>query len=146
MAQSLSYILLHITFSTKYRYKTIPTERLDALHAFIAKVCANSNTLTYKVGGIEDHIHMACILPRTITVADLLRDVKRASSKWLKQYNPDFKWQDGYGVFSISRTHKESLMYYIENQRKHHEKENYHEEIRRLCKKYEISFNDEFWG
>ncbi len=141
MPQSLSKIIVHIVFGTKYREKIIPKSRLQSLHAYMAGVCRHHSAEAYQVGGTEDHIHIACRLPRTVTVAKLVEEVKKASSKWMKigeECVPTFHWQDGYGAFSISQSHLPKLIHYIENQERHHQTQNYENELREICAKYEV--------
>ena len=77
MAQSLSKILLYAVFSTKKRTKLILSEFENEFHAYIASICRACKSNAYKVGGTENHIHIACSLPRTITVAKLLEEIKK---------------------------------------------------------------------
>jgi len=91
------------------------------------------------VGGVEDHVHILCRFGKTTGIADLIRDLKRDSSKWTKAEFPhsaEFHWQSGYGAFSISPSHVETLKRYIANQKEHHKQESFQDEFRRLCKKY----------
>ena len=85
MAQSLSKILLHAVFSTKNRTKLILSEFENDLHGYIASICRAYKSNAYKVGGTENHIHIAYTLPRTITVAKLMEEIKKSSSKWIKK-------------------------------------------------------------
>ena len=99
------------------------------------------------VGGTEDHVHLLCCLDRQKTVANLIRDVKSGSSKWIKQQNPrlrDFEWQTGYGAFSISPTHLIMLKQYIANQMEHHHKESLQDELRRLFRKYDVNYDERY--
>jgi len=85
MPQSLAKVLLHVVFSTKDREKTIPQDlRLD-LHAYLAGVCRAKGAEAYRVGGTSDHIHIACTLPRTLTMAKLIEEIKKPASIWIKQ-------------------------------------------------------------
>ena len=84
MAQSLSRILLHLVFSTKERSPAIPPDLAGALHAYLAAACRMQGCEAYRVGGTEDHVHIACTLPRTLAVSKLLEEIKKTSSAWLK--------------------------------------------------------------
>jgi REP element-mobilizing transposase RayT len=90
---------------------------------------------------------MLCRLGRLLSVAELLRELKRESSKWLKTRSvelSEFHWQDGYGAFSISPGHVPDLRHYIENQEEHHRKESYQDEFRRSLRKYGIEFDERY--
>ena len=96
---------------------------------------------------MEDHVHILCRLGRTITIADLIRDLKRASSGWCKSLSQtlhEFDWQDGYGAFSISPSHVEGLTMYIHDQEEHHRRESFQDELRRLMRKYGIEFDERY--
>ena len=98
MPQSLSLAIIHLVFSTKDRQPFLnPTIRKDA-HAYLAKVARNAGCECYRIGGVEDHVHLATRLSRTITIADVVEKLKTSSSKWLKSQAPDlgdFAWQRG---------------------------------------------------
>lgn len=107
MAQSLSQILLHAVFTTKGRTKLILPEFKNDLYGYIASICREYKSNAYKVGGTENHIHIACTLPRTIAPSKLMEEVKGSSSKWMKSKSPrcsNFTWQAGYAVFSLGQS------------------------------------------
>lgn len=148
MAQSLSKIYLHIIFSTKHRATFLDDEVLrERTHAYLAGACANMDSPSLIVGGTPDHVHILCSFSRTHTVADLIRELKRQSSRWIKGEAPgldDFHWQGGYGVFSISPSHVGGLREYIEGQMAHHTVEGFQDEMRRLLKKYGVAFDERY--
>src|SRR3990172_2293842 len=103
MPQSLSFLLIHVVFSTKDRAPMLGVTIRPALHAYLATVARNVDCECYRVGGVADHVHLAVRFSRTITVANLVEELKTSSSKWLKTQSPDlagFSWQRGYGAFS----------------------------------------------
>ena len=148
MPQSFAQIYLHIVFSTKSRQRFLIADQLrEQLHAYIVGICKCQDSPALVVGGTEDHIHLLCCLDRQKTVANLIRDVKSGSSKWIKQQNKnlhDFEWQAGYGAFSISPSHLETLKRYIANQMEHHHKESFQDELRRLFQKYNVDFDERY--
>ncbi len=86
-------------------------------------------------------------MSRTRTVADLIRDLKKESSKWIKTRDgvpSTFRWQEGYGAFSISPSHVDALREYIANQETHHRRETFQDEYRRLLDKYGIEFDERY--
>lgn len=148
MPQSLAQIYLHLVFSTKHRQPLLidPVLR-DHVHAYLSTVCNTMKCPSIRVGGISDHVHLLVRFGRTCTVADLIRELKRASSKWIKTQSNDlknFEWQDGYGAFSVSPIHIDPLIIYIKNQDKHHEKESFQAEYRRLLKKYGLEYDEKY--
>ncbi len=148
MPQSLTQIYLHIVFSTKNRAPYLKEEQLRAkIHAYLAGICKNLESPALIVGGVEDHMHLLCRFSKNISVAHLLGELKRDSSKWIKTKSPDlgeFHWQAGYGAFSISPSHVEALKQYIANQEKHHRQETFQDEFRRLCRKYGVATDERY--
>ncbi|NOY40862.1 MAG: IS200/IS605 family transposase [Planctomycetes bacterium] len=148
MPQSLVQIYVHIVFSTKHRTPFLKDEAFRGrTHRYLAGICRNLKTPALIVGGVEDHVHILCRLGKTIDIADLIRDLKRDSSKWVKAEQPrlaEFHWQQGYGAFSISPSHVEDLKLYIANQEEHHRQETFQEEFRRLCKKYGMEIDERY--
>jgi putative transposase len=146
MPQSLAQIYLHIVFSTKDRRPFFRDKSFrDRLHAYLAGICDNQDSPSIRVGGVEDHVHILCRLSKTLDVAALVREIKRDSSKWIKDENPrlgDFHWQNGYGAFSISPSHVEAVKEYILNQEDHHRRESFQDEFRRLCAKYHLPIDE----
>ncbi len=95
----------------------------------------------------EDHVHILCRLSKTLDVSTLIRELKRESSKWIKQEYPqlvEFHWQNGYGAFSISPSHVDALTAYINNQEDHHSRESFQDDFRRLCLKYGIEIDERY--
>ncbi len=146
MSQSLSQVIIHIIFSTKERTPYLRDNNIrKQTHAYIASIIRNMGGNAFLVGGTEDHIHIAASLPRTISQSDFLKDIKKDSSKWIKtQGINDFSWQKGYGDFSISYSHLESLLKYINNQMEHHKKRSFQDEYREFLEKYKIEFDEKY--
>jgi len=112
MPQSLSFLLIHVIFSTKDRAPLLDDTVRPALHAYLATVARNTNCECYRVGGVADHVHLAIRLTRTITTAKLIEELKISSSKWLKSQSPSlaqFAWQRGYGAFSVGPSDLDAL-------------------------------------
>jgi len=123
MPQSLSQILIHLVFSTKNRESWLGDDIRDELHAYIGGIVENKKGTLLKAGSVADHIHLLIAHPRTSAPSDLVQEIKTGSSKWLKTKGAryaDFHWQSGYGIFSISPTHRRALEEYIANQAEHH--------------------------
>ena len=148
MPQSLAQSYLHIVFSTKNRQPVFhdPALRTE-LHHYLGGACRGMACPSLVVGAMEDHVHVLCRLARTRTTSDLVRDMKRESSKWLKTKGPQFAgfhWQDGFGAFSISPGHVEKLREYIAKQEEHHRAESFQDEFRRLLRLYDIEFDEQY--
>ena len=147
MPQSLSNILVHLIWSTRDRRPCLDPSTREKTHAFLAGVVRQCDCEAYRVGGPTDHVHLAIRLSRTVSVADLVKDAKAASSKWLKTQGPefaDFSWQLGYGAFSVGMSQKEALLLYIYNQEEHHRTRSFQDEYRDFLSKYGIAFDERY--
>ena len=148
MPQSLAQIYLHIVFSTKQREPFLTDKQLRSdSHAYLAGTCKRRGSPSLLVGGVADHVHILCSLGREESVAVLVRELKRESSKALKEKSPDlrhFYWQAGYGAFSVSPAHVEALKRYIANQEEHHRRESFQDEFRRLLRKYSVPYDERY--
>ncbi len=139
--------LIQIVFSTKYRDKTLTKDNRDKLFRYIWGVLENKKCHLYRIGGVEDHIHIATHLHPTVDVANLVKDIKLASSDYIKTNNlfPEFTaWQNGYGWFTYTFCDNDRLIEYIKNQEKHHEEKNYREELIELLKEHDVEFDEKF--
>ncbi|MBP7140424.1 MAG: IS200/IS605 family transposase [Opitutaceae bacterium] len=147
MPQSLAQILVHLVFSTKNREAVLGDDARDELHAYIGGIVENQKGALLKAGSVADHIHLLVAHPRTCAPSELVQEIKTGSSKWLKTKSAryaDFHWQGGYGIFSISPTHRPALEQYIGNQDEHHRVVTFQEEYRRLLAKYGIQFDERY--
>lgn len=145
MPQSLSKVYLHIIFSTKNRIPLISEEIRPKAQAYFVHVGANLGSFTEEIFMMPDHIHWLCTLSWTITIADLVKNVKISSSIKMKEMvRGDFNWQKGYGVFSVSQSKIETVRKYIRNQPEHHKKEGFQDEYRRFLKEYQIEYDEQY--
>ncbi|HEV2863975.1 MAG TPA: transposase, partial [Pyrinomonadaceae bacterium] len=123
MPQSLSSILIHLVFSTKNRDPLISAEIAPELHAYMAAVFRACHSPALSINGTGNHVHSLFALSRRVTVADVVEEVKKRSSKWAKAKGPslrNFRWQTGYGAFSIGQSNVPALLRYIAKQEEHH--------------------------
>lgn len=146
MPQSLSKVLVHLVFSTKQRELLIGAEVRPRLHNYIVGILDNLKCHSIQTGGVEDHVHILCPLHRTISQADLVEEVKKGSSKWMKSDGcvPGFAWQAGYGAFSIGESQVDAVVRYIRNQEEHHHKVTFQEEYRRFLERYKIPYDERY--
>ena len=106
MPQSLSRVIVHIIFSTKDREPWLGSDVRPRMHAYLATVCRDLGAELVRVGGVADHVHIVTTLPRTVSQAQLIEEIKKASSKWIKTLDARYRgffWQRGYGAFSRLR-------------------------------------------
>jgi REP element-mobilizing transposase RayT len=148
MPQSLSRILVHTVFSTKGRQPFLRDRLLrEELHRYVGGILANLGCQPLLVGGVEDHVHILSTLLRTCESAEMVKEVKRGSSQWLKTKGPEFRefgWQNGYGIFSIGHSQVEVTRQYIARQEEHHKRVSFQDEFRELLRRYEIEFDERY--
>jgi len=146
--QSLAEIYVHIVFSTKERRDLlIDAEVRTRLWGYLAGVCKHRKSPALRIGGTANHVHILCRLGRTTAISDLIRELKHESSKWIKQIDRPvrlFQWQNGYGAFSISPTHKDAVTEYIDDQENHHRKVSFQDEFRRLGRIYHVELDERY--
>jgi putative transposase len=148
MPQSLAKILVHTVFSTKDRRPLLRNSGLrQELHHYLGGILKNLDCPPIIVGGVEDHVHLLAGLSRTSTPAEMVKEVKRGSSLWIKERDAamrDFGWQNGYGIFSIGASQIEDVRCYIAEQEQHHRKLSFQEEFRLLLSRYEVTYDERY--
>lgn len=145
MSQSLANVMIHVIFSTKDRTPLISPDLAGELYPYLGGICRSMGCSSHGVGGTSNHIHIACSLSRTVTVAKLLEELKKNSSKWIKtkgRQHALFAWQAGYGAFSIGQSQLEHLKTYIANQEEHHGKRTFQEEILDFLRRYKVDYDE----
>ena len=140
-------IIYQIIFGTKYHQQILHKANRQKLFQYITGILQNKNCHLYQINGIENHIHILFHLHPTIALSDIVKDIKLASSKFIKDNNlfPDFiGWQNGYGAFTYSISAKQTLIAYIQNQEEHHKVRNFKEEFIQLLKDNGIDFDEKY--
>ena len=140
-------IFYQVVFGTKNRKPSIVREHDEELYKYISGIIKNKNCKLYRINGIEDHIHIMSDLHPSICLADYIKEIKVASSLWMKENGkfPAFEgWQDGYGAFTYSVREKDMIINYIKNQKEHHRSESFHDEYKRLLIENGIEFDEKY--
>jgi REP element-mobilizing transposase RayT len=148
MPQSLARVVLHIVFSTKHRAPFFRDVDLSArIHAYMAGVLQHIGCEPILINGAVDHVHILCNLSRTVSIAQLVEETKKSTSKWMKAQEPqhrDFYWQGGYSAFSVSSSNVERVRAYIADQEEHHRKVSFQDEFRALCRKHGVEIDERY--
>jgi len=148
MPQSLSRIYLHLIWSTKDRHQFLNNpDILKATHSYLAGAFKTLESIPIQIGGVSDHVHCLVTLPRTRTIADLVKEAKRVSTNWLKEQSPDlskFHWQGGYSAFSVSQSNVDQVSRYILNQDEHHKKTSFKDEYREFCQRHGVELDERY--
>jgi len=145
MGQSLSKMFIHIIFHIKENSVKIRREDKNSLHAYMGSIVKDRDSIPIRINGVDDHVHILCVMSKNISLAKLVEEIKKHSSRWIKTKNSHyskFAWQGGYGAFSVSSSLHDKTNDYIENQEKHHAKISFKEEYMMFLKEYQIDFNE----
>ena len=140
-------ILYQIVFSTKNRKKVLIHKNREELFRYIWGILKNKKCHLYQINGVEDHIHILTHIHQSVALADLVKNIKVASSTWIKEKGlfPKFtSWQSKYGAFTYHISEKERLIKYVKNQIEHHKKISFEEEFRALLKEHQIEFDEKY--
>ena len=148
MPQSLAAIYLHIVFATKHRQPWLRDDaKRFALHEYLGGIARNMDCQPVRIGGVADHVHVLVRFGRTISVAELVREMKRGSTVWLRDADDamsSFEWQAGYGAFSVSVSRLDDVVAYIAHQDEHHRVVTFQQELRAFFDKHGIAFDERF--
>jgi REP element-mobilizing transposase RayT len=145
---SYRQLLYHLVFRTKDSLPAIKQENVGQLYAYINGITRNKNSHLYRINGTEDHLHLLTDLHPSLALADFMREVKVASSVWMKNSGlfPSFNgWADGYGAFTCSFMDVGRLIEYIKSQQEHHSKVAFEEEYRKLLLESGVVIDDRYF-
>jgi len=135
-----------MVWSTKDRLRIITPQIESQLYGFISGIITNNGGRMIIAGGDADHMHVLASIGR-IDIAELIGDIKRNSSGWIKKQDKQFArfyWQRGYGAFSIGQSQVPAVSRYIRDQKEHHKSQTYQDEFRSLCAKYEVNIDERY--
>ncbi|MCL4709586.1 IS200/IS605 family transposase [bacterium] len=147
MPQSLANIPVHFIWSTRDRQPFITPEVEKELYSYMAAIFREHESPALTINGMQDHVHSLALLSRKITIAKLVEEVKKSSSKWIKtkgEFYRNFYWQSGYAALGIGQSNIEALKGYIANQKEHHRKKTFQEEYLEFLKKYNIASDERY--
>ena len=148
MGQSLTSIYIHTVFRTKFNNPFIDLNIEKELHSYICGILNNKDCQVVRINSMPDHIHILFRMSKNHPIAHVMQIIKQDSSKWMKKKGySDFKWQIGYGAFSVSPYNLNIVSNYIANQKEHHKKKSLLEEVEKLMDKNGVSeySREYFW-
>ena len=147
MPGTFSQIYIHVIFAVKGRQNQISKEWAGDLYKYIAGIIKGKGQKSIIVNGMPDHVHVFMGLQPSMAVADIVRDIKNNSSKFIndkKFLKGKFYWQEGYGAFSYSHSQIETVYNYILNQEKHHRGKSFREEYIELLDKFNVEYDKKY--
>ncbi len=136
----------HIVFGTKDRVPIIDSACRSRLHEYLGGTIRGLRGFPEEVGGVADHVHLLASLKATHCLADVLRELKKASSMWVHEEVriSHFAWQEGYAAFTVSATARESVRRYIVNQEEHHRWRTFRDEVVEMLEKAGIAYDPKY--
>jgi REP element-mobilizing transposase RayT len=145
---SYTNLLYHIVYSTKERAPLITKTLRPRLHEYLGGTVRGLNGIALEINGTADHVHVLAKLRPTISVSDFLSKLKSGSSGWAKRQTAGrFGWQARFAAFTVSESQVERVRTYIINQERHHRKQTFEEEFKKLLKAHNIDFDAaHLWG
>jgi putative transposase len=147
MANTYTQIHIQFVFVVKYRKGLIQTSFKDELYQYISGIIKNNNHKLLAINGMSDHIHVFIGMRPTQSISDLMQDIKGSSSRWIneKKFLPvKFEWQSGFGAFSYSKSHVETVIKYVQNQENHHKVQTFRQEYIQFLNAFEIDYDENF--
>lgn len=144
MGHSYSQNLIHCVYSTEGRRNLIKPNLQVTLWAFKGSIAKQKGIHLVSAGGTANHAHVLIALPPIVTLAKAVQTIKAYSSRWMSEHGVAFKWQEGYGAFSVSPSQTETVVNYIRNQEKHHAKRTFEEEFVFLLKSSGLEYDPRY--
>ena len=146
MPSTYTSLHYHLVFATKDRIPLIESHWRKRLHEYLGGTVCGLDGVSEGVGGISDHIHLLVSLRATHNLADFMRELKKAASRWIHENIGlrHFAWQEGYAAFTVSATAREGVQRYIANQEEHHRTKSFREELVGLLEKSGITFDPRY--
>ena len=139
--------LMHCTFSTKDRYPFIDSELELRLWPYLGGIARENRMKALAIGGTMDHLHALLSLPGMMSFSKAVQLIKGGTSKWVHDSFPRlqrFAWQEGYGAFSVSASQVPKTIAYIENQKEHHQKKTFREELLEVLQRHGIEYDPRY--
>ena len=147
MANTFSQIYIQTVFAVSGRLSLISQDFKEELHKYITGIVRKKDQKLISINGMSDHIHILIGLRPAMALAELVRDIKSDSSEWVnrkKLARGKFGWQEGYGAFSYGHSQLDTIIRYIQNQEKHHQRRSFKNEYLTLLRKFEIEFKEKY--
>jgi REP element-mobilizing transposase RayT len=146
MPSTFTCLRYHIIFGTKERQPLITEAMLDPLHRYLAGCIRHIGGTLFEIGGVSDHVHILTALKPAHRISDVLCDIKKGSSRWLREEKGcrTFHWQDGYAAFSVGRSEVDKIRRYVADQAAHHATKTFAEEYREILIAHGIEFEERY--
>jgi putative transposase len=147
VANTYTQIYIRVVFAVNGRQSLIGTSFKETLFKYITGTVRNANQKLIAINGMPDHVHILIGLKPSISLSDLVKDIKAASSRLVndkKWVRGRFSWQEGFGAFSYSQSHLSRVASYIENQERHHRRRSFRDEYLSMLKSFQVEHDERY--
>ena len=147
MANTYTQLYFHIVFAVQGRANLINNAWKEELYKYITGILSNKKQKLMIINGMPDHIHILLSTKPDFNLSNLIRDVKSSSTNWINTkgfVKTKFRWQEGFGAFTVSQSGVDNLIMYIKNQEKHHEKKTFLQEHQEFLKAYQVEYKPDY--
>jgi putative transposase len=147
MPNTYSQIYIQVVFAVKFRKAILSTDWDERLRLYIIAIIQNNGHKLIAINNMPDHLHMLIGFNPAKSLSALMQQVKGESAEWINREKLTvrrFRWQEGYGAFSYSRSHLPNIIAYIENQQKHHQQQTFLEEYIKMLEKFNVDFDERY--
>jgi len=147
MANTFSQIYIQTVFAVENRQSLITPNFKEDLYKYITGIVKNQGQKLIAINGMPDHVHILIGLKPAMALADLVREIKADSTNYInkeKFVRGRFNWQEGYGAFSYGHSQLNTIIRYIQNQERHHQKQSFKTEYMKFLRKFDIAFDEKY--
>ncbi|PCE63497.1 IS200/IS605 family transposase [Sediminicola luteus] len=147
MANTYTQLYFHVVFAVKGRANHISPQWKEELYKYISGVVRNKNQKLMIINGMSDHVHILLGTKPNCNLSDLVRDIKANSSKWINErrlVSGEFRWQTGFGAFTVGQRGLKKVIAYIENQEEHHKRKKFRKEYEEFLKTYGVDYDSDY--
>ncbi len=147
MAGTYTNLLYHCVFSTKHRRRIIGREMEKELYSYMGGIARGLGGSSLEINGIEDHVHLLVKLKPYPSISDFHKELKGSSSRWVnanQKISARFGWQVGYSAFTVSESAVPDVRKYIQNQKEHHSKMDFQEELLFLLQRHGVEYDERY--
>lgn len=147
MANTFSQIYIQTVFAVKYRECLISNSWEDEIFKYITGAVQNKGQKMLAINGNRDHIHILIGMKPTCCLSDLVRDIKKSSTSFIKEKHflrYAFQWQEGFGAFSYGHAQLDYIINYVSGQKEHHKKHSFKDEYDSLLTEYQVQHDPDY--
>ena len=149
MADTYTQVYIHVVFAVRRRENLIGKQWKEELYKYITGIITNKGHKLIAINGMPDHVHILMGMKPTMSLSDLVREIKANSSRFINEkrfVKGKFEWQNGFGAFSCGHSQLDTIINYIKRQEEHHttKKISFNEEYLEFLQSYEIDYNKEY--